>query len=71
MARIPFDELREQISELDRLKEYIITCHSGLCCYIGERIVKQLEYHVQNLDGAFELYNTVRPEEIIHVSVNQ
>lgn len=70
-VHLPLDELRERVSELDRSKEYIITCHSGLRSYIGERILKQLGYHVQNLDGAFALYNTVRPEEIVHVSVNQ
>lgn len=67
---IPLDELRECLSELDQSKEYIITCHSGLRSYIGERILKQLDYHGQNLDGAFALYSLVRPEEITHVSIN-
>ncbi|MGX7418595.1 FAD-dependent oxidoreductase [Carnobacterium gallinarum] len=64
---IPLDDLRCRIAELDIKKAYIITCHSGLRSYIGERILKQAGFHVQNLDGAFALYNTVKPEEIIHV----
>ena len=53
--------------ELNIEKNYIITCHSGLRSYIGERILKQNGFKVQNLDGAFSLYNTVKPEEIIYV----
>ncbi len=64
---IPLDELRGRIMELNIEKNYIITCHSGLRSYIGERILKQNGFKVQNLDGAFSLYNTVKPEEIIYV----
>lgn len=61
---IPLDELRERLSELDSSKEYIISCHSGLRSYIGERILKQNGFKVKNLDGAYHLYSTVKPEEI-------
>ena len=61
---IPLDELRERLSELDSSKEYIISCHSGLLSYIGERILKQNGFKVKNLDGAYHLYSTVKPEEI-------
>lgn len=64
---IPLDTLRENLDQLDKNKNYIITCHSGLRSYIGERILKQAGFHVKNLDGAFSLYNTVLPEEIQHV----
>ncbi|MGT2961040.1 FAD-dependent oxidoreductase [Streptococcus caballi] len=63
---IPLDELRSRLAELDADKEYIVSCHSGLRSYIAERILKQEGFKVQNLDGAYSLYNTVRPEEIIH-----
>ncbi|KGL41810.1 CoA-disulfide reductase [Listeria newyorkensis] len=64
---IPLDDLRHRIDELDIQKEYIITCHSGLRSYIGERLLKQNGFSIQNLDGAFALYNTVKPEGILHV----
>ncbi|MFV0557561.1 MAG: FAD-dependent oxidoreductase [Enterococcus sp.] len=66
-VQIPLNDLRCRISELDPSNEYIITCHSGLRSYIGERILKQAGFKAQNLDGAFALYNTVKPEEINHV----
>lgn len=65
-VNIPLDELRSHLAELDADKEYIVSCHSGLRSYIAERILKQEGFKVQNLDGAYSLYNTVRPEEIIH-----
>ena len=64
---IPLDDLRHRLSELDKKKDYIITCHSGLRSYIGERLLKQAGFKVQNLDGAFALYQAVKPEEIKHV----
>lgn len=64
---IPVDELRGRIDELDPNKEYVAACHSGLRSYIGERILKQANFKVSSLDGGFNLYNLVKPEEIIHV----
>lgn len=64
---IPLDELRNRLSELDKTKSYIVTCHSGQRSYIAERILKQAGITSQNLDGAFSLYNTVKPEMIEHV----
>ncbi|MCP0886637.1 FAD-dependent oxidoreductase [Ligilactobacillus sp. WILCCON 0076] len=61
---IPLNELRCRINELDPEQAYIITCHSGLRSYVGERILKQAGFTVENLDGAFALYSTVRPNEI-------
>lgn len=65
---IPLENLRCRISELDPSKTYIITCHSGLRSYIGERILKQAGFKVKNLDGAFSLYAALQPEEINYVS---
>lgn len=65
-VNIPLDELRDRLAELDTNQEYIINCHSGLRSYIGERILKQNGFKIQNLDGAYFLYSTVKPEEIVH-----
>ena len=64
---IPLNDLRCRISELDPTKEYIISCHSGLRSYIGERILKQAGFKVENLDGAFSLYKAVRSEDLNYV----
>lgn len=64
---IPLDELRSRLNELNPDKEYIITCHSGLRSYIGERILKQSDFKVKNLDGAFALYKMMKPEDFLHV----
>lgn len=66
-VHIPLDSLRSRLNELDKEKSYIITCHSGLRSYVGERLLKQAGFKVQNLDGAFSLYSAVKPEEIKHV----
>lgn len=61
---IPLDSLRERMHELPQDKEFIVSCQSGLRSYIAERILKQNGFQVKNLDGAFSLYSTVRPEEV-------
>lgn len=63
---IPLNDLRCRLAELDREKEYIVSCHSGLRSYLAERILKQAGFHVQNLDGAFALYHAVCPEDLIY-----
>lgn len=64
---IPLNQLRERMGELDPNQAYIVSCHSGLRSYIAERILVQNGFKVQNLDGAFALYKTVRPEELDYV----
>lgn len=61
---IPLDSLRERMHEVPQDKEFIVSCQSGLRSYIAERILKQNGFRVKNLDGAFSLYSTVRPEEV-------
>ena len=65
-VNIPLNQLRERLSELDSTKNYIVSCHSGLRSYVAERLLKQKGFMVRNLDGAFALYKTVRPEELIY-----
>lgn len=64
---IPLNQLRQRIGELDSDQAYIVSCHSGLRSYVAERILVQNGFKVQNLDGAFALYKTVRPEELDYV----
>ncbi|MDT2771620.1 FAD-dependent oxidoreductase [Enterococcus pseudoavium] len=63
---IPLNQLRARVAELDPTKNYIVSCHSGLRSYVAERLLKQKGFNVQNLDGAFALYKTVRPEDLIY-----
>ncbi|BBM19354.1 CoA-disulfide reductase [Enterococcus avium] len=65
-VNIPLNQLRERIAELDPTQDYIVSCHSGLRSYVAERQLKQNGFKVKNLDGAFALYKTVRPEELIY-----
>lgn len=64
---IPLNQLRQRLTELDVEKMYIVSCQSGLRSYVSERMLKQAGIRVQNLDGAFALYHTVKPEELEYV----
>ncbi|MER2064337.1 MAG: FAD-dependent oxidoreductase, partial [Alkalibacterium sp.] len=66
-VNIPLNELRDRVDELDKDQTYVISCRSGQRSYIGERLLKQLGFKVKNLDGAFALYQTIKPEEIDYV----
>ena len=61
---IPLDMLRDRINELDKNQGYIIVCQSGVRGYIAERILRQKDFTVKNLDGAFELYTGVFPHTV-------
>ncbi|GAB2323343.1 FAD-dependent oxidoreductase [Alkalibacterium sp. m-11] len=64
---IPLNDLRDRMDELDKEQEYIISCRSGQRSYIGERLLKQSGFKVKNLDGAYALYQAVRPEKLEYV----
>lgn len=61
---IPLNQLRNRLTELDKQKQYLVSCHSGQRSYIAERIMKQHDFTVKNLDGAFALYQVVKPNRI-------
>lgn len=61
---IPLDELRERMDELPKDKQIIVSCQSGQRSYLAERILKNTGFNVKNLDGAFQIYSTVYPEEV-------
>ena len=64
-VNIPLDSLRDRMSELPKDQPIIVSCHSGLRSYIAERMLKQNGYKAKNLDGAFSLYSTVKPEKVV------
>lgn len=57
---IPLNDLRQSMDKLDKNKEYIVSCQSGLRSYTAERILKQEGFKVENLDGAYGLYSKVK-----------
>lgn len=64
-VNIPLDSLRDRMAELPKDQPIIVSCHSGLRSYAAERILKQNGYQSKNLDGAFALYSTVKPEKVV------
>ncbi|MDF2536729.1 MAG: CoA-disulfide reductase [Bacillales bacterium] len=65
-VNIPLDDLRCRLHELEIDRDIIVSCRSGQRSYIAERILKQADFKVKNLDGSFELFSTVRPREVIY-----
>ncbi len=61
---IPLHSLRENLDKLDPNKEIVVYCHSGLRSYLAERILKQNNFEVKNLDGAFHIYAMMHPDKI-------
>ena len=64
-VNIPLDSLRDRMAELPKDQPIIVSCHSGLRSYITERMLKQNGYKAKNLDGAFSLYSTVKPDKVV------
>ena len=57
---IPLDELRENLEKLDKSKEIIVHCHSGLRSYLACRILQQKGYNVKNLIGGYIMYDVMK-----------
>ena len=57
---IPLDELRENLENLDKSKEIVVHCHSGLRSYLACRILKQNGYNVKNLIGGYIMYDIMK-----------
>lgn len=62
---IPLNELRDRLDELDPKQAYVVSCFSGQRSYMAERILRQHGFDVVNLDGAFNLYRAVRPQDLV------
>ena len=57
---IPLDELRKDLENLDKSKEIVVHCHSGLRSYLACRILKQNGYNVKNLIGGYIMYDIIK-----------
>ncbi len=53
---IPLDELRENLSKIDKTKKVYVTCQVGLRGYVGARILAEMGYDVYNLTGGYRFY---------------
>jgi NADPH-dependent 2,4-dienoyl-CoA reductase/sulfur reductase-like enzyme/rhodanese-related sulfurtransferase len=56
---IPLDDIRNNITALDKNKPVYVCCRVGLRGYIASRILAQYGFTVFNLSGGCLLYNTV------------
>ena len=59
-VNIPVDELRERIGELDKSKEYVVTCAVGIRAHTACRILMQNGFKgVKNLAGGYTTYSVL------------
>ena len=56
---IPLDDLRNRLDELDKTKEYLVYCRTGLRSYIACRVLEQNGFNVQNITGGYYLYSVL------------
>lgn len=56
---IPLDEIRNRISELDKSKEYLVYCRTGLRSYIACRILLQNRFKAKNITGGYSFYKVI------------
>jgi NADPH-dependent 2,4-dienoyl-CoA reductase/sulfur reductase-like enzyme/rhodanese-related sulfurtransferase len=57
---IPIDELRGNLSKLDKTKTYILCCAVGQRAYIGHRIMVQNGFQPRNFSGGYVTYASVK-----------
>ena len=57
---IPIDDLRDQIIQLSKDKEYIAYCQVGLRGYLACRILTQRGFKCRNLSGGYQTYKAVK-----------
>jgi rhodanese-related sulfurtransferase len=59
-VNIPVDDLRQNLSKLDKEKTYVLCCAVGQRAYVAHRILKQKGYQSRNLSGGFVTYSSVK-----------
>ena len=60
---IPLDELRDNLSKLDKNKEIVLICQSALRSYIGCRILSNLNYNTSHLAGGYRIYSMIKHDQ--------
>ena len=61
---IPVDELRENIDKLDKNKEVLVYCKTGVRSYIACRILIQNGFKVKNIMGGYNLYKEIEKDRL-------
>ena len=56
VIHIPLDDLRNRLDELDKSKNYLVYCRTGLRSYIACRILTQNGFKVKNITGGYYFY---------------
>ena len=60
---IPLDELRDNLSLLDKTKKVYVMCHSGMRSYLASRILIQNGFDAYNFIGGFKLYHSINTDK--------
>jgi len=55
-VNIPIDDLRDQLAQLSKDKEYLVHCQAGLRGYLACRILTQHGFKCRNLSGGYQTY---------------
>ena len=61
---IPVDELRENIDKLDKNKEILVYCKTGVRSYITCRTLIQNGFKVKNIMGGYNLYKEIEKDRL-------
>ncbi len=61
---IPVDELRENISKLDKENIIYVYCKTGVRSYIACRILMQNGFKVKNIMGGYSLYKQIKEDRL-------
>lgn len=56
---IPLDQLRDRLHEIPKDKDIYVSCQVGLRGYLANKILKNNDYHVKNVDGGWKTYSSV------------
>jgi len=60
---IPVDELRDRLGELDKSKEYVVSCAVGIRAHTASRILMQNGFKgVKNLAGGYTTYSVLNKD---------
>ena len=60
---IPVDDLRKNLSKLDKQKHYYVNCASALRSYLACRTLSQNGFECYNFSGGYRYYSITHPNE--------